>query len=126
MYRISVEQHFDAAHFLRGYRGKCETVHGHRFSVVVKVESPVVNDIGLAYDFTELKQHLGTILAKFDHTCLNDIAPFDEINPSSENLASTIYNELLRKLAGAPVSLCSVEVWESPESGVSYTPDESR
>lgn len=126
MYRISVEQHFDAAHFLRGYRGKCETVHGHRFGVVARVESAVVNNIGLAYDFTELKQHLGTILAKFDHTCLNDIAPFDEINPSSENLASTIYNELLPKLAGAPVSLCSIEVWESPESGVSYTPDESR
>ncbi len=126
MYQIFVEQHFDAAHFLRGYRGKCEALHGHRFKVVVKVESSVLNDIGLAYDFTELKQHLGDVLARFDHTCLNDAAPFDKINPSSENLAATIYDELRLKLAGAPVSLSSAEVWESPESGVSYYLEESR
>ena len=123
MYQICIEQHFDAAHFLRGYRGKCEALHGHRFKVVVKVKSSVLNAIGIAYDFTELKKHLEDILAKFDHTCLNDVAPFDKINPSSENLATTIYNELHPKLAGAPVSLSSVEVWESPQSGVSYSPD---
>ena len=123
MYQISVEQPFDAAHFLRGYGGKCEALHGHRFRVVVKVESPVVDDVGLAYDFVELKHHLGGILARFDHTCLNDVTPFDEINPSSENIASTIYHELQPKLAGAPVSLCCVEVWESPQSGVTYSPD---
>ena len=121
MYEISVEQHFDAAHFLRGYRGKCEALHGHRFRVVVKIESPLLNDIGIAYDFAELKQHLGGIVARFDHTCLNDVPPFDQINPSSENIASTIYDELEPKLAG--VRLSSVEVWESPESRVSYTPD---
>jgi 6-pyruvoyltetrahydropterin/6-carboxytetrahydropterin synthase len=81
MYQISVEQHFDAAHFLRGYQGKCEALHGHRFRVVIK------------------------------------------INPSSENIASIIYNELKPKLAGAPVSLSCVEVWESPQSGVTYSPD---
>jgi len=123
MYEISVEQHFDAAHFLRGYRGKCEALHGHRFRVVVKIKSSRVNDIGIAYDFVELKQHLRDILAKFDHTCLNDVPPFDKINPSSENIASTIYNELQPKLVGAPVSLSCVEVWESPQTGVVYTPD---
>ena len=123
MYQISVEQHFDAAHFLRGYQGKCEALHGHRFRVVVKVKSSGVNDIGIAYDFVELKQHLRDILAKFDHTCLNDVPPFDKINPSSENIAASIYNELQPKLVGAPVSLSSVEVWESPQTGISYTPD---
>jgi len=123
MYQVSVEQHFDAAHSLRGYHGKCEALHGHRFKVVVKVKSPEVNEIGIAYDFTELKQHLESILSRFDHTCLNDVAPFDRINPSSENLATTIYDELRVKLAGAPVSLSSVEVWESPQSWVSYSPD---
>jgi len=123
MYEISVEQHFDAAHFLRGYQGKCEALHGHRFRVVVKVKSSGVNDIGIAYDFVELKQHLRDILAKFDHTCLNDVPPFDKINPSSENIAASIYNELQPKLVGAPVSLSSVEVWESPQTGISYTPD---
>jgi len=123
MYQISVEQDFDAAHFLRGYQGKCETVHGHRFRVVVKITSSAVNDIGIAYDFVELKQHLRDILSRFDHTCLNDVPPFDKINPSSENIAVTIYNELKPKLTGAPVSISSVEVWESPQSGVAYSPD---
>ena len=123
MYQIAVEQHFDAAHFLRGYQGKCEALHGHRFRVVVKITASRVNEIGLAYDFTVLKQHLADILSTFDHTCLNDVPPFDKINPSSENIAATIYNELQPKLAGAPVSLSCVEVWESPQSGVSYSPD---
>lgn len=123
MYQVSVEQHFDAAHFLRGYHGKCEALHGHRFRVVVKVTASRVDDIGMAYDFVELKRHLRDIVSRFDHSCLNDVPPFDKINPSSENIATTIYNELQTKLAGAPVSLSSVEVWESPQSGVAYTPD---
>ncbi|UCC90523.1 MAG: 6-carboxytetrahydropterin synthase QueD [Dehalococcoidia bacterium] len=123
MYQVSIEQHFDAAHFLRGYRGKCEALHGHRFRVVVRVKASEVDDIGLAYDFVDLKRQLGDILSRFDHTCLNDVPPFDKINPSSENIASTIYNELQPKLAGAPVSLVCVEVWESPQSGVAYSPD---
>ena len=123
MYTISVEQHFDAAHYLRGYQGKCEALHGHRFGVVARLEAAQIDDIGMAYDFTLLKQHLGEILGRFDHTCLNDVPPFDEINPSSENIAATIYQELGPKLAGAPVSIVCIEVWESPQSGVSYRPD---
>jgi len=123
MYQVSVEQHFDAAHFLRGYQGKCEALHGHRFKVIVKIEASKVNDIGIAYDFVELKQHLGDILTRFDHTCLNDVPPFNKINPSSENIATTIYNELKPKLANAPVSFSCIEVWESPQSRIVYRPD---
>ncbi|MDP3879623.1 MAG: 6-carboxytetrahydropterin synthase QueD [Dehalococcoidales bacterium] len=123
MYRVSVEDHFDAAHFLRGYQGKCEALHGHRYKVVVQVTAAGVDDIGLAYDFTVLKQHLSGILSRFDHACLNDVPPFDKINPSSENIAATIYKELEPGLAGDGASLSAVEVWESPESWVTYTPD---
>ena len=123
MYQVSVEQHFDAAHFLRGYRGKCEALHGHRFRAVVKVNASGVDDVGMAYDFAELKRHLRDTLTRLDHTCLNDVPPFDKINPSSENIASAIYDELKSKLAGAPVSLACVEVWESPQTGVAYSPD---
>ena len=123
MYQISVEQHFDAAHFLRGYQGKCEAVHGHRFKVVVKVTASGLDNIGLAYDFTLLKRHLVDILSRFEHTLLNDVPPFDKINPSSENIAATIYNELQPRLARDPVSLSSVEAWESPQTGVVYSPD---
>jgi 6-pyruvoyltetrahydropterin/6-carboxytetrahydropterin synthase len=123
MYEISVEKHFDAAHYLRGYRGKCEAMHGHRYRVVVKVKAAQLDDIGLAYDFTELKRHLSDILSRFDHTCLNDVVPFDKINPSAENIAATIYDELRGKLAEAPITLSCVEAWESPEQGVAYRPD---
>ena len=123
MYEVSVKQHFDAAHYLRGYQGKCEALHGHRYQVVAKVKTSQVDEIGLAYDFTVLKQYLADILSRFDHTCLNDVPPFDKINPSSENIASTIYNELEPRLDGTPVSLSCVEVWESPDSWVAYSPD---
>ncbi len=123
MYEITVEKHFDAAHYLRGYQGKCEAMHGHRYRVVVKVEASKLNEIGLAYDFTDLKRHLNDILARYDHICLNDVPPFDKINPSAENIATTIYNELKEKLAGEPVILTCVEAWEAPEQGVTYHPD---
>ncbi len=120
MYQVSVRKHFDAAHYLRGYRGKCEEIHGHRFEVVVCVEAEGLDDIGIAYDFADLKKHLGEILKRFDHVCLNDIPPFDSINPSSENIASTVYEALVGELSGVAIS--RVEVWESPESKVTYIP----
>ncbi len=123
MYEITVEKHFDAAHYLRGYQGKCEAMHGHRYRVAVKVKALKLNDIGLACDFTDLKRHLNDILARFDHICLNDVPPFDKINPSAENIAATIYEELKEKLAGEPVTLTCVEAWEAPEQGVAYRPD---
>ena len=122
MYEISVEKHFDAAHYLRGYRGKCEAMHGHRYRVVVKIAAAKLDEIGLAYDFTDLKRYLREILNRFDHTCLNDIPPFDKMNPSAENIAATIYNELKERLAAEPVTLTAVEAWESPEQGVAYRP----
>ena len=123
MYEIAVEKHFDAAHYLRGYKGKCEALHGHRFKVVARVKASGLDDIGLAYDFTELKQVLNDILSRFDHTCLNDIPPFDTINPSSEHIAATIYEELRNKLTPAPLSISGIEVWESPNTWVTYSPD---
>ena len=122
MYRVLVEQHFDAAHYLRGYQGKCEGLHGHRFRVIVGIECLELDEIGLAYDFTKLKSQLGEILARFDHACLNDISTFESMNPSSENIARAIYDELSSRLYGELVSLSHVEVWESPESHVVYEP----
>jgi 6-pyruvoyltetrahydropterin/6-carboxytetrahydropterin synthase len=122
MYQVSVEGHFDAAHYLRDYGGKCENLHGHRFKVVVSLKATSLNKIGLAYDFVELKRHLAEVLARFDHTSLNDVPPFDKINPSSENIAVTVYEQLKGRFSGG-VTLSSVEVWESPESRVTYSPE---
>jgi len=120
MYKLSVEQHFDAAHALRGYKGKCENLHGHRFVVKVKVTASQLDDIGLAFDFTELKRMLKSILDKFDHANLNETPPFDKINPSSENIARTVYEAMKIELKDAPVRLTAVKVWESPENAVEY------
>ncbi len=118
MYQVRVKRHFDAAHALRGYKGKCEALHGHRYEVVVCVEAEKVDETGLAYDFTALKEALDPIIDRFDHAFLNEISPFDEQNPSSENISRQIYQELRESMRGA--HLHSVEVWESPDAWVTY------
>jgi len=118
MYEISVREHFDAAHALRGYRGKCENLHGHRYEVVVNLHYGELDDIGLACDFAVIRKHLREALAAFDHTSLNDVAPFDRINPSAENIAATIYEELRNR--GLPIF--SAKVYESPDTWVTYRP----
>lgn len=122
MYQLFVEEHFDAAHYLPNYHGKCEKLHGHRFKVIARLEATKLDETGLAYDFAQLKQHLKEVLARFDHTCLNDVAPLNKIGPSSENIATTIYDALQTRFPKSPVKLVSVEVWESPTTGVAYTP----
>ena len=124
MYQVSIERHFDAAHYLRDYQGKCENLHGHRYVVVAKVKTARLNKIGLAFDFTVLKKNLDDTLSRFDHTCLNDVSPFDKINPSAENIASTIYDAIKPAMTKEKVSLSAIEVYESPDSWVTYTPDE--
>ena len=121
MYQLFVEEYFDAAHYLPGYHGKCEKLHGHRFKVVARLKAAKLDKTGLAYDFAQLKQHLREILAQFDHTCLNDVPPLDKIGPSSENIAATIYEALQPRLSSSPVKLVNVEVWESPTAGVTYS-----
>lgn len=122
MYRIHVRGHFDAAHYLRGYQGRCEALHGHRWEVIVALETAQLNEIELGYDFTELKQILReAVLSRLDHHCLNDVPPFDQINASTENLARVIHGWLQEALEGVPVALAYVEVYESPDSWVRYT-----
>jgi 6-pyruvoyltetrahydropterin/6-carboxytetrahydropterin synthase len=122
MYLVSVESHFDAAHFLRNYHGKCENLHGHRYKVIVNVGTDKLDDDGLAYDFVELKGRLNKILDIFDHGCLNDIPPFDKINPSAENISRTIYEKLKKELPRR-INITSIQVWESPENCITYYPE---
>ncbi|MFB0556362.1 MAG: 6-carboxytetrahydropterin synthase QueD [Dehalococcoidia bacterium] len=122
MYQLFVEEHFDAAHYLRNYRGKCENLHGHRFKVIARLQATKLDENGLAYDFVQIKRYLRENLAQFDHVCLNDVPPFDKIEPTCENIAATIYSELQPHFSESPVKLACVEVWESPTSGVAYSP----
>ena len=122
MFELSVRQSFDAAHYLRGYTGKCEKLHGHRFEVVISIKTERLDEIGISLDFTKLKQILGNILEQMDHACLNEIPPFDIINPSSENIARSIYQQVQPELPDIDITISSVTVYESPDSWVTYTP----
>ena len=122
MYQLFVQGHFDAAHYLRHYQGKCENLHGHRFKVIVRLNVTELGETGLAYDFARMKSHLSEVLAPLDHVCINDVPPFDKIEPSCENLAATIHNRLQPYFPESSVALASTEVWESPTSGVVYSP----
>jgi 6-pyruvoyltetrahydropterin/6-carboxytetrahydropterin synthase len=123
VYKINIERHFDAAHYLRGYKGKCENIHGHRYKVAVCLSCGSTGENGLVYDFTALKKDLEAVLARFDHTCLNDVSPFDRVNPSAENIARTVYRELKPALKDVSenAGLVSVTVWESPDAWVEYS-----
>lgn len=122
MYRLFVEDHFDAAHYLPEYRGKCENLHGHRFKVVLRVAAEHIGSDGMAYDFAEMKRHLRTVLGTLDHTCLNELPVFSNRPPSSEIIACWLFEQLEPVFAEGAARLDTVEVWESPTAGVSYAP----
>ena len=115
MYIVSVQAHYDAAHFLRHYRGKCERLHGHRYVVEVALSAGVLNEAGIAFDFVDVKRYLKELAERFDHQNLNDIPPFNEIEPSAENQARFFYEELRTRLP-APMAeaLLYARVWETP------------
>ena len=119
MYRISVIDYFSSAHQLKGYKGKCEHIHGHNWKVEIEVESKNLNEIGLLIDFGDLKQMLGRILSELDHKILNEVDEFLAQNPSSELIARYIYRMVKEKLP-AGIRLISSTVWESERSKAMY------
>jgi 6-pyruvoyltetrahydropterin/6-carboxytetrahydropterin synthase len=120
MFELMIETYFSAAHQLRGYKGQCEKLHGHNWKVQVYVLAEKLNEIDLAIDFHELKRLTEEVLVPLDHVFLNDIFPFTEKNPSSENIAKWIYDSLKKKLNGTSVSLSGVTVWESEAASATY------
>jgi 6-pyruvoyltetrahydropterin/6-carboxytetrahydropterin synthase len=124
MFEISVEKSFAAGHALRGYRGKCENVHGHNYRVRVTLAGSELDSTGLLYDFVEVKSLLQSIIDRLDHRLMNDIPPFDKLNPSAENLARYFYEELDRGLkqsaAAVPVKIGEVKIWETDTTAASY------
>jgi len=119
MYELTITSHFDAAHALPGYPGECRELHGHTWDVEVTVAGSHLDDVGIVYDFKDLKKDLGAVLDAYDHAYLNDVEPFDTINPTAENLARIIF-EALHDVVDARVNLLSVSVWESPVAKITY------
>ena len=120
MHRVTIETHFSSAHNLRGHKGKCEALHGHNWKVAISVCSEDLDELGMVIDFTELKDRANDLMARLDHTYLNEVPPFDEINPSSENLARFIFEEMARRLPPGGPEVCKVKVWESDGSSATY------
>ncbi|MEK7267744.1 MAG: 6-carboxytetrahydropterin synthase QueD [Nitrospirota bacterium] len=120
MFELMVDTTFAAAHQLRGYKGKCEQLHGHNWKVQVHVVAEKLNDIDIAIDFHDLKELLDEVVAPLDHSFLNDIFPFTEKNPSSENIAKWIYDSLNKKLPDEQVQVSAVTVWESETTAATY------
>jgi 6-pyruvoyltetrahydropterin/6-carboxytetrahydropterin synthase len=124
MFEVSVEETFSAGHALRGYKGKCENPHGHNYRVRMTLEGRQLDAIGLLYDFTHLKRMLREVIGVLDHQFLNDLAPFDAINPSAENLAKFFHEQTARQIEQAPHAprIKQITVWETDETSATYTP----
>lgn len=120
MYELTVEVGFAAAHQLRGYKGNCENIHGHNWRVQINVTSDRLNEIDIAMDFRDLKKVAREVVAPLDHVFLNDIFPFTEKNPSSENIAKWIFDSLKKKINNGTLRVAAVTVWESDSASASY------
>jgi 6-pyruvoyltetrahydropterin/6-carboxytetrahydropterin synthase len=121
MYIISVRAHYDSAHFLRSYHGKCERLHGHRYEVEAAFAFEELGDGGMAYDFTDAKRTLREITEELDHQNLNDLEPFREQESSAENQARYLFEELRRRSGEVGTNLLYVRVWETPNQWAQYS-----
>lgn len=121
MFLLNVKAHYDAAHFLRNYRGKCEKLHGHRYEVEAGLAFDDVGPGGMAYDFGEAKRHLRAIADRLDHENINELEPFTEMEPSAENQARWIFGQLRELLGEHAGNLAYVRVWETPNQYAQYS-----
>jgi len=124
MFEVAVEQSFASAHALRNYKGRCENVHGHNWKVRVVIEGEKLDATGMLVDFLDVKSFMGEILDRIDHQFLNEIPPFDSINPSAENIAEYFYQQLTGKFAETPVPVRvrEVKIWETEIQSATYRP----
>jgi len=125
MFQVSVDESFSAGHALRGYKGKCENVHGHNYKVRVTLEGSELDSVGLLCDFVYVKQVLRSIIHSLDHQYLNDLEAFRVVNPSAENLAKHFYDEAAKQFAAlsVPAHIKDITVWETDVTFASYRPD---
>ena len=124
IYYLTVKIKFSAAHFLRGYQGKCSNLHGHSWITECTVMGEELNPLGMLMDFHDLEDIVAKVTNEFDHRLINDHPSFTEdgLNPTAENLAFYIYIELekaVNKLT-EEIKVCKVTVWESDEACATY------
>jgi 6-pyruvoyltetrahydropterin/6-carboxytetrahydropterin synthase len=121
MFEVTIEQSFAAGHALRNYRGKCENVHGHNYRCQVTLAGQDLDSTGLLIDFVAAKKVLQGIIDRLDHQWLNELPPFDTLNPSAENIAKFIYDEFSKGIDSSHgARLDSVRLWETDTSSATY------
>ena len=124
MFEVTVEETFAAGHALRNYRGKCENVHGHNYKVQVTFRGPELDAVGLLVDFVAVKKLIAAVVDRLDHQFLNDLPPFDRLNPSAENIAKYFYDEAnanLHRATNGRVRVKNVTVFETDTTTASYS-----
>ncbi|MCR6546328.1 6-carboxytetrahydropterin synthase QueD [Dehalobacterium formicoaceticum] len=120
MFEISVQDHFDAAHFLKEYQGKCAKIHGHTWQVEIKIQGEDLDKTGMVVDFSVVKNELKKVLDPLDHVLINELTAFHETNPTAENISCYIFQEMSKALSNYPVWVSRVTVWESPGAAAAY------
>ncbi len=122
MYKIKIIRAFAGAHYLKGYQGKCENLHGHNWKVEAEILCKKLDKTGIAIDFKKVKEKLDSILSELDHTLLNRHSAFRRKNPSAENIANYIFRKLSEKMPG-DAKVKGVTVWESDNASAEYFED---
>lgn len=122
MFVVRVEARFEAAHYLREYRGISEPLHGHSYKVEAELAAVGggVDHDAIAVDFVSAKRKLEALAKKLDYGCINDVKPFDTINPSAENIATWFSKELGAAVADENARVVAVTIWEGPVNSVRY------
>ncbi len=120
-YTLKVITDFAAAHALRDYAGECSQLHGHNWKVEVEVIATDLDEVGMGLDFKAIKVQAREALGRLDHRHLNEIKPFDVINPTAENIAAYLYRQLSNSLNGPRTRIGAVTLWETERACVRYT-----
>jgi len=120
-YTLKIVTDFSSAHTLRDYPGACNRLHGHNWKVEAEVIATELNSIGMAIDFKEIKTATREIAARLDHYYLNDLQPFQKINPTAENIARYFYQELAKKINSDTIKVSNLTLWETERACVSYS-----
>jgi len=121
-FELSIATHFSAAHSLRDYPGDCARLHGHNWHVKLYIECQALDKQGLGIDYKIMKSELKAALEPWDHYNLNDVPPFDVINPSSENVARELYKEMSGRLDNKRLRVSRIEISETCTATVTYWP----
>lgn len=122
-YTLKIIVDFAAAHYLRNYEGKCARLHGHNWKTEVEVIATDLNDVGMGIDFQDIKAETKALVDQLDHYNLNDMAPFDKLNPTAENIAAFLFKTLSGKLNDHRVKVSAITLWETERACVRYTED---